>query len=197
MPEYRHLNIDPMERVQRYKRFYGGLVFDALWSLGVRETMLSPEIYPLDNAMVLAGFALTVKIHNHAEDDETIARRGMKAWGGGPNQRTLMNAVTPGCVICADTGPNSLVAQWGEMSCHLARNSGATGVVIAGNVRDTRVAGLAKASAAPSRVLADEGGAQIVLGADDCETEDPTSPRLQFMPSSTHPGRPHDPAAKE
>ena len=50
-----------------------------------------------------------------------------------------MEAVTPGCVICADTGPNNLVAQWGEMSCHLARNKGATGVVIAGNVRDTRI----------------------------------------------------------
>ena len=114
MAQYRHLDIDPMERVQRYKRFYGGLVFDALWSLGVKETMLSQKIYPLRNDMVIAGFALTVKIHNHAESDETIANRGMEGWGGGPNQRKIMKAVTPGCVICAETGPNTLVAQWGR-----------------------------------------------------------------------------------
>ena len=139
MSQYRQLDIDPMERVKRYKRFYGGLVFDALWSLGIKETMLSQKIYPLRNDYVLAGHALTVKIHNHAEDDETIANRGMEGWGGGPNQRKILKAVTPGCVICAETGPNSLVAQWGEMSCHLAQNNGATGVVMAGNVRDTRI----------------------------------------------------------
>ena len=139
MPQYRQLDIDPMERVKRYKRFYGGLVFDALWELGIKETMLSQKIYPLRDDMILAGFALTVKIHSHAEDDETIANRGMMGWGGGPKQKIIMETVTPGCVICIDTGPNTLVAQWGEMSCHLAQNKGAVGVLCAGNVRDTRV----------------------------------------------------------
>jgi len=139
MVQCRRLDIDPMERVRRYKRFYGGLVFDALWSLGIRETMLSPGIHPLRDDMVLAGHALTVKIHNHAEDEETISSRGMRGWGGGPNQRKVMEAVTPGCVICAETGPNFLCAHWGEMSCHLAQNKGAAGVVIAGNIRDTRI----------------------------------------------------------
>ena len=139
MTEYRTLDIDPMERVKRWKRFYGGLVFDALWSLGVKETMLSQSIHPLRSDMVIAGFALTVKIHSHAEDDETISARGMRGWGGGPKQRLVMEAVTPGCVICIDTGPNSLVAHWGEMSCHLAQSLGAVGVLCAGNVRDTRI----------------------------------------------------------
>lgn len=139
MAPYRHLQIDPLERVRRYKRFYGGLIFDVLWSLGIRETVLSQQLRPLRQDMVLAGHALTVKMHSHAEDDETIRRRGDRPWGGGSRQRQIMEAITPGCVICVDTGPSSLCAHWGEMSSHLAQSLGAVGLVMAGNVRDTRV----------------------------------------------------------
>lgn len=139
MPEYRKLNIDPIERVQRYKKFYGGLVFDKLFALGIRENMLSPQIRPLRNDMIVAGYALTVKMHSHAEPESTIVERGDNPWGGGPRQRLVMEAIRPGSVICIDTGPNSFCAQWGEMSCNLAKTLGGTGVVCAGNVRDTRV----------------------------------------------------------
>ena len=136
---YRRLDLDPMERVDRYRRFYGGLVFDKLYALGFGETMLSQGIRPLRQDMILAGRALTVKMHSHAEDEETIINRGLETgWGGGPKQRRIMEAVTPGCVICIDSGPNSLVAQWGDMSSNLARSQGAVGVVTNGNVRDTR-----------------------------------------------------------
>jgi len=139
MSQYRHLNIDPTERVRRYKRFYGGLVFDKLFSLGIRENMLAQKFHPLRQETILAGYALTVKIHSNAEDVEDIIERGNRPWGGGPRQRKIMEAITPGCVICIDTGPNFLCAQWGEMSCNLAQTLGAAGVLIAGNVRDTRI----------------------------------------------------------
>lgn len=139
MSAYRHLEVDPLERVQRYRRFYGGLVFDKLWSLGITETMLSPEIRPLRQDMVLAGHALTVKMHSHAEEEEVIRERGERGWGGGPKQKEVMGTIGPGCVLCIDTGPNLLAAQWGEMSSHLAQAHGAVGVVMAGNVRDTRI----------------------------------------------------------
>ncbi|MBT4485468.1 MAG: RraA family protein [Candidatus Latescibacteria bacterium] len=139
MPQYRNLDITPAERVKRYKRFYGGLVFDKLYSLGIRETSLSQEFRPLRQDMVLAGHALTVKIHSHAESEEVLSERGNKPWGGGPKQKLVMEAVTPGCVICIDTGPSFVCAQWGEMSSHLAQSQGAAGALIAGNVRDTRI----------------------------------------------------------
>ncbi|MBW2149362.1 MAG: RraA family protein [Deltaproteobacteria bacterium] len=139
MTQYRRPDIDPLERVQRYKRFYGGLVFDKLWSLDIKETMLSPKIFPLRQDMVLAGHALTIKMHSHAEEEEVIRERGERGWGGGPKQKKVMEAITPGCVICIDTGPNFLAAQWGEMSSNLAQTLGSVGVVIAGNVRDTRI----------------------------------------------------------
>jgi regulator of RNase E activity RraA len=139
MPRHRHLDIDALERVRRYKRFYGGLVFDKLWSLGIRDTTLSHEFFPLDRDMILAGCALTVKMHAHAETEETIRARGDAAWGGGPRQREILEAVESGSVICIDTGPSFLCAQWGEMSSHLAQSLGAVGLLMAGNVRDTRI----------------------------------------------------------
>ncbi len=139
MADYRTLNIDPMERVRRYKRFYGGLVFDKLFSLGIRESMMAQSIHPLRSDMVIAGRALTVKMHSHADPEEVIVERGDRPWGGGPRQKLVMEAVTPGSVICIDTGPSSFCAQWGEMSCNLSKKLGATGVVVAGNVRDTRI----------------------------------------------------------
>lgn len=135
----RKLDITDTERVERYKRFYGGLVYDKLFALGHRETSLSPKIKPLRDTMVIAGRALTVKMHPHAESEETIRERGPKPWGGGPKQRLVMDAVMPGSAICVDTGPSFNVAHWGEMSSHLARSKGATGIVMAGNVRDTRI----------------------------------------------------------
>jgi 4-hydroxy-4-methyl-2-oxoglutarate aldolase len=132
-------HLDPLARNRRYQRLYGGLVFDKLWALGIRDTMLSPQIRPLRQDMVLAGHALTVKMHSYPESEETLRARGEEGWGGGPKQREIMDAITPGCVICIDTGPNLLCAHWGEMSSHLAQSLGAEGIVLAGNVRDTRV----------------------------------------------------------
>jgi len=139
MPEFRTLEIDDVERVKRYKRFYGGLVYDKLYHLGYRETSLSSEIRPLRDTMILAGRALTVKMTSHAESEETIQERGTKPWGGGAMQRKVLESVQPGSVICVDTGPTFNVAHWGEMSAHLAQSHGATGLVMAGNVRDTRI----------------------------------------------------------
>jgi len=139
MNNYRQLQIDQTERVQRYKRFYGGLVFDKLWALNIKETTLSPKIRPLHMDMIIAGPALTVKMHVHPETEAAIEERGERGWGGGPKQKQLMEAVVPGSVICIDTGPNFLCAHWGEMSSHLAQSLGAVGAVVAGNVRDTRI----------------------------------------------------------
>ena len=139
MSHHRNVNLDPAERIRRYKRFHGGLVFDKLWSLGIRDTMLSPRFRPLRQDMVLFGHALTVKMHSHAENEQTIRERGDRPWGGGPRQRDVLEAVTPGCVICVDTGPSLLCAHWGEMSCHLAQSLGAAGLLMSGNVRDTRI----------------------------------------------------------
>ena len=68
MTQYRHLDIDPLERAARYKRFYGGLVFDKLYALGVGDTMFSQKIRALRQDMVLAGYAPVSYTHLRAHE---------------------------------------------------------------------------------------------------------------------------------
>lgn len=139
--EIRHLNLTPMERVRRYKEFYGGCVSDALASCGVLDTVLSHKFYPLRQDMILAGEAVTVKLHSLAGEiltDEERQARDEEWQRIGTPQKRMMQSVYPGCVLCFDTGGDMQPAQYGEMSCTLAQAHGCVGMVIAGNIRDTR-----------------------------------------------------------
>jgi regulator of RNase E activity RraA len=139
--EIRHLDISTMERVRRYKQFYGGCVSDALASCGVLDTVLSHKFFPLRQDMILAGEALTVKLHSLAgeilTEEERQAREEEWKRIGSPQKRMMMS-VYPGCVLVFDTGGDMQPAQFGEMSCNLAQAHGCVGMVIAGNIRDTR-----------------------------------------------------------
>jgi regulator of RNase E activity RraA len=137
----RHLDIPVTERVQRYKQFYGGCVSDALSGCGFRDTVLSPDFFALRPELVLAGEALTVKLHSLAgeilSDEERSARD--KEWKEkGTLQKRMMKAVYPGCILCFDSGGDMQPAHFGEMSCNLAQYHGCAGLLIAGCVRDTR-----------------------------------------------------------
>ncbi|MDP6506230.1 MAG: RraA family protein [Planctomycetota bacterium] len=138
--DVRTLDISPVERVQRYKKFYGGCVSDALSGFGATDTVLSPDFFALRPDLILAGEALTVKLHSNAgeiiTDEEKAAREKEYAEIGSPQKR-MMKTVYPGCVLCYDTGGDTQPAHFGEMSCQLAKYHGCAGLIIAGNVRDT------------------------------------------------------------
>jgi len=139
--EIRHLDIPATERVRRYKEFYGGCVSDALAGCGVMNTVLSSDFFALRPEQVLAGEAVTVKLHSLAgeimTEEETKARDEEWKRIGSPQKR-MMKSVYPGCVLCFDTGGDMQPAQFGEMSCTLAQYHGCAGLLVAGNVRDTR-----------------------------------------------------------
>ena len=139
--DVRHLDIDAPERVRRYKQFYGGCVSDALAQCGVLDTVLSHRFYALRQDMILAGEALTVKLHSLAgeilTEEERQAREEHWKRIGSPQKR-MMQTVFPGCALCFDTGEDLQPAQFGEMSCNLAQAHGCAGMLIAGNIRDTR-----------------------------------------------------------
>jgi len=139
--EIRHLDISTMERVQRYKEFYGGCVSDALVRCGVLNTVLSSKFYSLRQDMILAGEALTVKLHTLAGEiltEEQRRARNQEWKETGSPQKRMMMSVYPGCLICFDCGGDMQPAHFGEMSCTLAQAHGCVGMVIAGNIRDTR-----------------------------------------------------------
>lgn len=138
----RTLDIDDMERVRRYKRLYGGCLSDALWLTGIVDTILDHGIKPLRANDIIAGRCLPVKWHSlapetHMTEEEKEARY-LKWRKEDSPQKRMMRSIFPGCVLVFDTGGDMQAAQFGEMSCNLARSRGCAGVVNSGMTRDTQ-----------------------------------------------------------
>jgi 4-hydroxy-4-methyl-2-oxoglutarate aldolase len=144
--DVRRLDITDLERIARFRAAgYGGSVSDALWSLGVRDTVFADRFKPLRQGMQLVGRALPVKLHSLVEreltpEEQRAQSAGWEAEGGHPQQR-MMHAVAasePGTVLCFDCGGDVQPAHFGEMSCQLAYAHGCRGMLLAGNCRDTQ-----------------------------------------------------------
>lgn len=144
--EIRTLDITDLERIERFKRAgYGGAVSDAMYSLGVRDTIFADRFKPLRQGMQLIGRALPIKLHSQVDYDLTPGlKEEMEAkWEaeGGHPQKRMMRAVADaedGVVLCFDCGEDMQPAHFGEMSCQLAYAHGCRGMLLAGNCRDTQ-----------------------------------------------------------
>jgi 4-hydroxy-4-methyl-2-oxoglutarate aldolase len=142
----RTLDINDLERIERYRRAgYGGSVSDALWHLGVKDTVFSMQFKPLRQGMQLVGRALPIKLHSvverHRSPEETAALEAKWEAEGGHPQKRMMRAIdqsTDGTILCFDCGGDMQPAHFGEMSCHLAYAHGCRGMLLAGNCRDTQ-----------------------------------------------------------
>ena len=116
------------ERAARLGRLYTGAVADILDELGHRDRCLPADIRPLDPAMRVAGPVYTVRGRaRHAEDGPDPRYR----------QMDMLEGIFPGCVVVIDPGDERRAAHWGELMSNVARARGATGVVIAGGLRDS------------------------------------------------------------
>jgi regulator of RNase E activity RraA len=141
--EYEQLDITDEERIARLKEYgYGGSVSDALHGeFGISDTVLSDRFTPLEAGMVLAGRALPVKLHSKVP---TGGEDPLGAQGGEDEihpQRRMMERIADsedGTVLCFDCGGDMQPAQFGELSCNLAEQQGCRGMMVAGNMRDTR-----------------------------------------------------------
>lgn len=146
--EIRHLDITDTERIERYRRAgYGGNVSDALWELGVCDTVLSQRFRPLKQGMQLVGRALPVKLHTLAAHTSVLPGPQLDAFneaylqGRDHPQKVMMRTVAQepdGSILCFDCGGDMQPAHFGEMSCQLAYSHGCRGMLIAGNCRDTQ-----------------------------------------------------------
>lgn len=144
--EIRHLNITDLERIERFRRAgYGGSVSDAMYSLGVKNTIFSMDFKPLRQGMQLVGRALPIKLHSQVDltDFPELKAEQEAEWErlGGHPQKRMMRAVAesaPGSILCFDCGNDLQPAHFGEMSCQLAYAHGCRGMLLAGNCRDTQ-----------------------------------------------------------
>lgn len=140
----RTLDISDLERMERFKRAgYGGSVSDALWALGVTDTVLSDRFKPLRQGMQLVGRALPVKLHSQVDPDPELKAAMEQRWeqeGGHPQKRMMRRVADSedGSILCFDCGGDLQPAHFGEMSCQLAYAHGCRGMLIAGNCRDTQ-----------------------------------------------------------
>jgi 4-hydroxy-4-methyl-2-oxoglutarate aldolase len=138
----RVLRIDDMERVKRFKRLYGGCVSDALHITGIVDTVIDHSIRPLREHDVIAGRCLPIKWHSLAPEvhlsDEQKRERNKKWEREGSPQKKMHEAVFSGCVLVFDTGGDLQAAQFGEMSCNLAKSRGCVGVINSGMTRDVK-----------------------------------------------------------
>lgn len=144
--EIRTLDITDLERIERFKRAgYGGSVSDALYQLGVRDTIFSSRFLALRQGMQLVGRALPIKAHSLVDrelsEEEKAAQDAKWEAEGGHPQKRMMRAVAEaqnGTILCFDCGGDMQPAHFGEMSCQLAYAHGCRGMLIAGNCRDTQ-----------------------------------------------------------
>ena len=143
--EPRQLNIDDLERIERFKEAgYGGSVADALYNVGLRRFVFDQDFFAVSEGETLAGRALPVKLHTYPKTDEVeeyLERKWEEENDGVHPQKLMMREVKnqpDGSILCFDTGGDMQPAHFGEMSCTLAQEHGARGMLCAGNVRDTR-----------------------------------------------------------
>lgn len=141
----RTLDITDLERIERFRHAgYGGCVSDAMYDLGVRDTVFSARFRPLRQGMQLVGRALPIKLHTLVEPRSDEEQKRLEAeWeaAGGHPQKRMMRAVEEaedGCILCFDCGGDLQPAHFGEMSCQLAYAHGCRGMLLAGNCRDTQ-----------------------------------------------------------
>lgn len=146
--EIRHLDITDTERIERFRAAgYGGNVSDALWELGVCDTVLAQRFKPIRQGMQLVGRAIPVKIHTLDIDNSYIPGESIEQFyvdylkGETHPQKIMMRTVASepdGSILCFDCGGDMQAAHFGEMSCQLAYAHGCRGMLIAGNCRDTQ-----------------------------------------------------------
>jgi regulator of RNase E activity RraA len=115
-------------RTRALAALYTGAVADILDELGLRAQCLPADIRPLSDAMKVAGPVYTVRGRSRPADDGNDPRY---------RQMDMLDGIFDGAVVVVDPGDETKAAHWGELMSHTAKAKGATGVVIAGGVRDT------------------------------------------------------------
>jgi 4-hydroxy-4-methyl-2-oxoglutarate aldolase len=112
------------------QRLYTAVLSDVLDELGHREQAMAPVIRPLDDALVLAGYARTGlyrEVH-HVDPAENPYRLEI----------ALIDDLAADDVPVFGCGGSTRIAPWGELLTTASRARGAAGCVTDGFVRDIR-----------------------------------------------------------
>jgi len=111
---------------ERYKKLYGGVIYDVLEHFGYPDQVLSHDFSPLKNEIKLAGPAFTVKGTVSCEKNVEVRYRRLH----------MIREMTRPCIEVRDGGTPYPVAIYGELSATSAAAHGAVGAIINGGTRD-------------------------------------------------------------
>jgi 4-hydroxy-4-methyl-2-oxoglutarate aldolase len=112
------------------ERLYTAVLSDVLDEAGFRDKAMTARIRPLDDGLVMAGFARTGLFREVFH----VAR------GENPYELeiAIIDDLKPGDVVVFGCGGSERIAPWGELLTTAARARGAVGAVTDGFVRDVR-----------------------------------------------------------
>ena len=121
---------DPQFLALIREKLYVAVLSDVLDELGYRDQTLPPHIRPLDETLVMAGFARTGLYR-----DVYHVRPGENPY---ELEIALIDDLRPGEVPVLGCGMSGRIAPWGELLSTAAQARGAAGCLTDGLVRDTR-----------------------------------------------------------
>src|ERR671913_594694 len=112
------------------EKLYVAVLSDVLDELGYRDQALPPHIRPLDETLVMAGFARTGLYR-----DVYHVRPGENPY---ELEIALIDDLRPGEVPVLACGASGRIAPWGELLSTASRARGAAGCLTDGLVRDIK-----------------------------------------------------------
>lgn len=117
-----------LERIREH--LYTAVLSDVLDEAGFRDQAMAPRIRPLDDGLMLAGFARTGLFREvfHVAQGENPYELEI----------AIIDDLKPGEVVVFGCGGSERIAPWGELLTTAARMRGALGAVTDGFVRDVR-----------------------------------------------------------
>ena len=112
------------------EKLYVAVLSDVLDEIGCRNQVLPGRIRPLDDMLVMAGYARTGLYRDvyHVTPGENPYALEI----------ALIDSLKPGQIAVLGCGASGRIAPWGELLSTAARARGATGCLTDGLVRDTK-----------------------------------------------------------
>jgi len=115
------------EIIARYEKLYTGAVNDVLREMCLTHQALPPQIVPLRDEMVLAGFAFTIR---------SVADPTLK--GELETRVEMLDKLRPNMVCVWNANGHDNASHWGGVMTRASRKRGVRGAVIDGGIRDTK-----------------------------------------------------------
>ena len=115
------------EIIRRYEKLYTGAVNDVLREMCLVNHALPPEIVPLRDEMVLAGFAFTIR---SAADPTLVGELELRV--------KMLDELRPNMVCVWNANGHDNASHWGGVMTRASRKRGVRGAIIDGGIRDTK-----------------------------------------------------------